>query len=333
MKRVNLILFILVLSLNSLSIYSQIEMKYKDGRTFYSYQPILQNDTCLFSLKENLKADWSLFIELKGGSIHEAKKTLEKTSFEFNVDDCNIHWVQAAKFTHPNDHNTYYKGFIVCNYKGGHDSETIPLLFNLAPSKPILLEKEFKYDAFTEEGFQFFNTVCHFKIYTERVYTEGRQLICSHTAFFPSDWEWEHRHFCIADYTSVIPNKENTYEIDSNWGWRQLITVIARNKYGFSQNSDTLFTCDFITDQKILDAWKKLTSIIAPNEQEIKISVENGTLYINENVQQICIYNLSGQVELQRKKVDSVDLSFLSSGFYLVLVETSEKRIIKKIKL
>lgn len=242
-----IIFFIVVLNFSSVDASCQIETKYKNGTVFDSTRLIMQNDTCLFSLKENEIADWHLFVETKEGDWQEVLRELGNCSFEINVDDCNIKWFRAAKYIQPNDNNTYYKGFVVCDHK---DCDTITLTFNLAPSKPILLEKNFLYDNFEMETLNFINPVCQFKVYTERC---GTNIICSHTCYDPTDWKWEHREFCIADNLPVTPNRDNIYEAHSTWGWRQLITVISQNKYGYSQNSDTLFTCDFVSDQSIID--------------------------------------------------------------------------------
>lgn len=318
---------------------SQVKMTYKDGRVFSVDEPIQLKDTIEF-VNYDGQTDWFFLLEMRedksagieDGELAQINVCKNSTQYEMNVASIDIDWAGATGHFMDDDKRKIYKGYIVRKRFDMWNPvcDSIPLLFCLAPTKPVILEKEFKYDLFYPEDFHFVNRVSNFKVYSEGGVTA---LYCSHTKYDPRDEEFEPDFFGITDYTAVLPNDNNVYELSCSWGWRQYITIIASNKYGYSFHSDTLFTCDEIKDKCIEDAWKATTVMTPKTDFEFIFKIQNNNIVLNEKAQSIDFFDISGRLMLSVDNTKMYNISSLKKGWYIVRIRKGQHCFIKKIRI
>lgn len=110
---------------------------------------------------------------------------------------------------------------------------------------------------------------------------------------------------------------------DADWG--EYIFIVATNYLGYS-SSDVLCTTDYITDEIILRRIEELKNEAGIGDVSIDVAPptyqwNNSTLTFNTQIDQIHIYDLSGRLCHKTDNCDTVDLSDLHNGFYIIVYQ------------
>gem|GEM_PF-6258261 len=331
------IMFFFTIALNADG--EEINMVYKSGTPFNPDVAILESDTCVFSLSSGSVADeWALYIKTTYGVCKCLKKNISN-DFTFSVGMCNIFWDDVVRYVEPGDSSTYYRGYVVC--VKGTCEDTVNVSFNLAPSKPKVLKANLTYDWFDFETLSFVNpnvelffAVEHFdNVNGSILYTETEAML-DLNEFIDKELFWGIQ----TEYTGVEEVKNNVFRHSHYGSWNQYMCFCLINKYGYSQNSDTIFTTDYITDQRILDSIAKyyttgIESFVVKKD-DVNITVCGSNVCMDSKVKTVTITNLSGQCMLRKNECDNIDISMLQSGIYVItLVTDTGEKYSKKIIL
>ncbi len=110
---------------------------------------------------------------------------------------------------------------------------------------------------------------------------------------------------------------------DADWG--EFVFVSAINSFG-AVHSDTICTTSYITDEMILKRIEELKNEAGIGDVSVDIAPptyqwNNSTLTFNTQIDQIHIYDLSGQLCHKTDNCDTVDLSDLHNGFYIIVYQ------------
>ncbi len=110
---------------------------------------------------------------------------------------------------------------------------------------------------------------------------------------------------------------------DADWG--EYFYIVATNYLGYS-SSDVFCTTDYITDEIILRRIEELKNEAGIGDVSIDVAPptyqwNNSTLTFNTQIDQIHIYDLSGRLCHKTDNCDTVDLSDLHNGFYIIVYQ------------
>lgn len=118
--------------------------------------------------------------------------------------------------------------------------------------------------------------------------------------------------------------------------WGQFYIIKVYNQYGGVESRDTLFTTNYIQDPLILarleeleKEWSSVSSV--PNEYGIRIINKNSHIEIEGNkslVQDLSIYNSTGKLMKTQRGGESMDISDLPQGLYIVSCRTTTNQLL-----
>lgn len=193
-------------------------------------------------------------------------------------------------------------------------TESVILKWGLLPTRPIVSVLEFTYVYDWEWDDIWPNGNFCFKVEyndAERVeYNVTQSFQFGSPSFF--------------NYCYVIDSPSPAIiNYDADWG--EFIQISTWNKYGWA-NSDIICTTDYITDPDILNRINEIASVtdLEEDAEDPLISKENDTLAFKEPVD-VNVYDIAGKQALSLMNVDSVSLSFLNPGIYVINYRLSNK--------
>ena len=192
--------------------------------------------------------------------------------------------------------------------------ESIILKWGLVPTRPVISDVTFTYVYDWDWDDIWPNGNFIFKVEyqdAERVeYNVTRSFQFGPPFFFSSCYPIESPSPAIIDY-------------DADWG--EFIQVSAGNKYGWA-HSDIICTTDYITDQDILNRIQEIAGVrsVDGEANDPLISTDNSILSFTEPVD-VSIYDLSGKTILSVTQEETVSLSTLPSGIYMISYRNPHK--------
>ena len=297
-----------------------VQMKYSDGRIFNPDSFIVETDTCIFSVLNGV-ADWKVY--MKARSIvgdtwdEECLEKRQSSSLMFYPALLDAPWNEIDRVEDVSSGDVYYYGYVVCDMGGVND--TVHLCFNIAPQKPCFKAVTFKYEAFDEDLFEFVSPLYYCQISSKGA--KGMRARC--TEYFPSR---PNPYFFFLDYGPEIEViNDTTFLVSGDWTWDQKIFFYATNEFGYSQDSDTLYTSNYIEDPYINGVIEDyLTNVSDVSIQETDIRIQNNNIVVDEShkVKRIVLYNLDGKIIKSTYGVNFLDVSSLTRGMYIVRVMT-----------
>lgn len=310
-----------------------IKAFYKNGSPFNPSVAVLREDTCLFSLSNGASADWSFSLNTETGR-DDCVKVKNSDFFMINADMYGIDWKSAKRYVQDGDSSTYYRGVVSCRTETFSYEQEV--FFNLLPSKPEILEREFIYDLFDYEYLIFENAKLNVLVNCSR----SESFCGTYTDFWLNGTNSDNLLFLYTfrfdenNENAMVKNMEDDdYFLSTGCEWGEYIYFFAENKYGKSQPSDTLFTTDLIKDKSVIDAINGTSGQNAVYASP-SILIKEGVLYFSKEVDTIYIYNIMGTEIFREENCSKMPLYFLPKGIYIVSVVFSKnKKIIKKIIL
>ncbi len=93
---------------------------------------------------------------------------------------------------------------------------------------------------------------------------------------------------------------------------------------GINHNKCDYYLDDIVFVEKLIDGINTL------NENNLKVYIQNNTLYISEHAKSIKIYDLNGKILLKTNDISSVDISSLSQGVFIAKIEVNNQMFVKK---
>ena len=186
-------------------------------------------------------------------------------------------------------------------------SESVILRWGLVPTRPVISDITFTYVYDWEWDDIWPNGNFTFKV----EYLDAERIEYNVTASFLFGPPFYFTTRYVIDSPSPV-----IIEYDADWG--EFIQVSVGNSYG-SAHSDIICTTDYITDQEILDRIQEIAGIeeVKGDGRNPLLSTEDSTLSFTEPVD-VSVYDLSGKQILSAGHIQTVQLSSLKSGIYII---------------
>ena len=309
-----------------------IQMRYKDGREFTPETAMLADDTCLFTLPGGTPARWSLHVlqqRMEEPPVWtKCAEQTKSTHLEFCPRQCDFPWWSALQTTDAGAaENVYYRGMLRCEQKGRTD--TAYIRFNLAPTKPVIREFRFTYDAFDYDSGDFINSSAEYWVESSR----AKEFVVRLSEYHPEergDYHFRVWHFDVGERI-----EGDLFRIVSDFTWDQKIFLYAKNAFGISLHSDTLYTTNYIQDKEILAFIRdELTGTGVLGTDDEAAIFSHGTVRTQFRARHIHISDLNGRIWKEGRNISSLSLTDLPKGTYIAIItKENGHRITKKIML
>lgn len=293
---------------------------------------ILEDDTCIFKSINGSKANWKLKLwkedVIDGPYLISVAERANTPIYSLNVDNVNVRWSSIGHFFAPHDPTKFiHKG--VLEYDDGYMKKNIYLNFDILPPKPKIKNVKFLYDSFDEKDFEFRNS--RFIIDLEAEKSDYMVFLVSEfEASKHEDLWWrgivEMRN--PPDLVGISPHYQITYE--EYWYWDIKYTIYSYNKYGHSVESDTIYTCDYILDERVRAAFLNASGVEQITQNDIDI-LRDGMINVSTIVKGVTVYDINGRLI---KKANGGDSFHLNHGMYIIKgVFNNERSFTKKIMI
>ncbi len=326
MRKILSVLFFITL-VGAFQSYSQnselISTEFTQNGEVKSFDHIVINHLPLkFSLiDETIQGEWRIEIKNnEGKSIYADLESVGRGYCVFNPSTTNINWNNIPrKYDRSLNRDLYEIGVVFCSEYGFVDVKYLKL--GLLPSRPQISDVIFNIDAYDWE----YDMIYPYGNLSFTIKSDGAQNFYYHTShsfLFPTN------DFFVAFTYRVEGQDEANVSYDADWG--EYICVSAGNEFGYV-NGDTIFTTDYIKDEAILariEELKNQAGIHVPNMDGVMQppTWNNNTLFFNEEVKRVCVYNMMGVLITQGQGLSSMDLSQVSSGVYCVVYEGYDRK-------
>lgn len=334
MKTKILLLLVFIINNNVINA-NNIQALYKDGRALSLSTPIVDGDTCVFSLPDREIADWKFYIikDIWGESEDwlECKQVKQTSTFTLIPKEYPNKWTNSIVALNSNHYISL--GILTCKHNSRID--TIQIMFDVLPVKPIIKSINFCFDDFDFET-GYFNGNDNFDMLIEvpdSIKKEDLWLFYS-SPNTPLD------HGSLMYYTYIEGFKKidkTVYQITSFWELYQHMTIARTNHYGMV-HSDTICFNDYITNPDVLDFIKQETENFIKQQTYINTAksdqkpyyILNGTLYTKEE-SSITVLTLDGKL-LNKSNTNQLDLNGLK-GVYIINISTLNNQYKFKLSL
>lgn len=194
----------------------------------------------------------------------------------------------------------------------GEEREDVYLKLGLLPSRPIISNVEFTYTYDWK-----YDIIFPYGNFAFEVYSESAKIFQMHISenslFEQPEFFMFSRIFYASDFLMI------NYE-DADWG--EYIYLSAGNDFGYT-HSEVISTTSYITDEDILKRIEELkenagiedvsTDAIAPSYRW-----NNSVLTFNTPIELAHVYDLSGRLQYTASECETMDLSNLSKGIYII---------------
>lgn len=336
-------LFTILLASFMLATYAQKidnNVVLQDGSNVDTTHVFLDGESVTYHLTDN-KSDnieWRLRLPNK---MHERQQVLvsnaESFTFEVSKDLFSPLDYNYEQTTFEGDSSVYIIGSI-CLYKDAVPVDSVPIVFNVLPSRPTLINASLVGGEFNSDWLGY-DPLTTLKI----TFSSTRMTSCgllnyvvleAHDYFtFPTDYGY----LTIPNlaYTSIADDTFET-EYANSVDWAEFYSLYATNKYGSVYSTDTIYTTDLITDPNVLSVINALrtTSDINENDvDDVQLLYSNNVLSIEgygESDIELEIFSLNGQCVYSAHSQKRVDLTFLPQGVYVANVRLAHKQPIQR---
>lgn len=305
-----------------------IECKDRQCNKINQYSYLFPWETYYFSRADCKPSEWKMFVIGKHGNPIEVKNTNKAEQMNTHLADTVFKWSRFKRFYNDRADTCYYKSFITSVVEDYADTVYFKLAFT--PSKPIIKELSLSYDGYDYE----FHILENPKLSCTLYCPDADVIGVYYTSFFESAVDSDHI-FNIECRLETKPEDGQFLIKDLDCDANQEICFYGYNKYGYSINSDTIFTNYFIKDPNILSDLDIAASIIFPaNKASNYWKIYLKSLVItSENIENIEVSDITGKTFYNIRHPHIGDKINLKKGIWIVKVETGYNCILKKILL
>lgn len=312
--RLILCVFLCMLSIHGHSaniISPQIEQNGKmlDVGTFFTSP----SDLTISLINNSIRGEWTVEILTKEGNYqifpcwheHIGKCIISPREYGFD------NWSDAMRIYNKTLNRDFFQ--LRVSYTNKDDErEEVYLNLGLLPSRPVISNIEFTYTYDWEYDLIFPNGNFVFDVYSESAKI-FQMHISENSLFEQPEFFMFSRIFYASDFLII------NYE-DADWG--EYFYLSAGNDFGYT-HSDVISITSYITDVDILRRIEELkenagledtsTDVTAPSCQW-----KNSILTFDIMVENIYVYDLNGRLQYTVRKGDTVDLSTIPKGIYII---------------
>lgn len=280
------------------------------GEEYDFFHVFTSPEELTFSLSDkSIAGEWSICMRTSNNGYEEVDAKVESGNCVFNPR--NVKWVDAHREYDPESQRSLYE--IRVSFKTDGDIEDARIVkFGLLPKHPEISNISFTYvydwdiDAIYPNG-----------TFSFRVDAEGA------TSFWVYLTDW-----CLFSLgnnsfsTCIISERcDDAMNVVYDAEWGEYIKVYATNEFG-SIVSDIICTTDYITDSDILNRIEELKRLAGTEDHFVdaqnSLEILENSIRAAANISCLAIYNMQGQIILEQSGGDTMDISNLSKGIYII---------------
>lgn len=228
----------------------------------------------------------------------------------FDASIKEIWWNFAQKMDNEAFNRSFFQIRVSFTTEDGKKDE-IYLNWGLLPTRPIISNVDFTYQYNWVHDEIYPNGNFSFDVYSE--YAQKFHMYYSQSFLFePTD--------LLTVMISYDTDGFSRLSYDADWG--EYVQVVAVNYFGYVAG-DLICTTSYITDEDILKRIEELkenagledisTDVTAPSCQW-----KNSILTFDTMVENIYVYDLNGRLQYTVREGDTVDLSTIPKGIYII---------------
>lgn len=270
------------------------------------------------------KTTWKVYI-LRDNDEYENVAQIRHDSVRFWIDPSKFSWRNSKKFFKEELNRDLYR--IKIEASAQEEQDSLILNWGLLPTRPIIKDVEFTYEYDWTDDW---------------IYPNGLFSCMVEASYVDRYWIWLSESFLFeapvpVNYTSFyefMPSLDKRFEYDADWG--EFLRICAYNSYGFVY-AEPICTSWYIEDEDIL---KRLDEIketgmnkVDNVSDESLIKLEGRDILFADCMDNVSIYNLTGALINSFKDLESVNLSELKSGVYLIVYQKDAQIFNKKIMI
>lgn len=250
-------------------------------------------------------------------------------SFHIIIDKINWHWTH--RIDSDIDDSVYFDGMVQILING-EVRDSMPMRFNLLPSKPQIIDVKLDYVYNWEYG-DFDIGIFEITVVSHRA---TKYQLLEHQRVWQYEFPGDGPYY-VSDIPIDYPSEEPTCLVNDVADWGQYHRVGAANKYDIVWYPGNISTLDYVTDPQVLadiEKHRPITDIDnCPTSIPNEILILNNTVFVKGDFAnlKIQVYNLSGHL-IKSQEDNNMDVSDLPRGWYIIKAFTSNnKPIITKI--
>lgn len=277
-----------------------------------------------FSIDENrINSKWSLYVKKNDQYSTVIAEANGGSTFRFSPQDISLKWHECNTTFDSELYSKIHHFKIV--YSSSIIKDSIEFSMALLPSIPRIVYagyKCFEYD--WEKDRATSNSIFELDIVGERAF--WYEIFVSGSGLFSAPDFYEG--------VFLNENPEQTIWASNEIGWGEYLTVTARNEFGESICTDTICSTDYITDTLVLERLEQIrTSAIEDvSSDEITVSYIGSCIRLSEVVKYLWVYSTTGMLMSEACNTDSLDLSNLPTGCYILKTSHPKTKTLKLLK-
>ena len=267
-----------------------------------------------FSLiNPQLSGKWACELKSKDGSYIGLPCDQNESTCLFDPMKVGFKVWQSKAFRKLNSDCTREDFILKVSYRSNNgEVDEREVVLSLLPDLPII--NNVNYDVFDYDWEH--NSIYPNGIFSFDVTSDGAD---SFWLYFTKSFLFSDDNLFFSFSERFIAEDEIKIEYDADWG--EYICVDASNQFGYVR-SDTIFTTDFIKDERILERIEELKRRADVRTVQADSSVfftwNNSILKFEHEMTHIKVYANDGCIALACTSGKELDMSFLSSGIYIV---------------
>jgi len=281
------------------------------------------NPIKVFLVDDNLSGEWTHELLTKNDGYCILQKTSGHSVYEIEPTKNLFQYKPLWFYEDGSDHEIFKIRVTFRSDDGRQDC--VELKFDLLPTRPVISNVKFSYTFNWETNEIWPNGKLTFDVTSERSerfllgYSGGR-------GFNPPEYyNW---------FVYEAKGATTTIEYDAEWG--EYLVIKALNKIGEVMGDTIICTTDYITDEDILKRIHDLqfgsVGHVELNDNENFITKwDNNTLMFKTIVDEVCVYDIASRLCLSEKATDSIELSDLKKGIYIIAYRVKSKQYKSKI--
>lgn len=336
------VLFVWVISLITMNCQAQgiaPAIQLQDGAIVDCSHIFVDGEEPMFYAQDMKIEDvsWTLsFYNESGGKTVCLESDAGANQFSFKIEPSLFSglYLDFLRTEYPNDSSVYINCSVELHSRD-IIIDRVPLTLNVLPSRPKVKKASISGDFdFEYGGYKPYGELA-VQFSAERM--KDFRLFCvlsdSLNVFQFPDTFWG--NFDIVD---IHEKDTNLYEFSYNYAdWGQFYTLFAYNQYGIVAG-DTIFTTSLIDDPEIIkyidSVHKQTTAIDEAKDDYIQFAIKNNILVIDNPANspiQSEIYSLDGTLAKKNCATNTIDISDLCNGVYVVKIISNKNTITRKI--
>lgn len=280
------------------------------GEVYDFFHVFTSPEELTFSLSDkSIAGEWSICMRTSNNGYEEVDAKVESGDCVFNPR--NVKWVDAHREYDPESHRSLYE--IRVSFKTDGDMEDVHTVkFGLLPKHPEISNISFTYvynwdiDAIYPNG-----------TFSFRVDAEGATSFRIHL----TDWFLFSSENCFFSTGMSYPQCHDNIEVVYDAEWGEYLKVDAWNEFGHVI-SDIICTTDYITDIDILNRIEELKRLAGTEDHFVdaqnSLEILENSIRAAANISCLAIYNMQGQIILEQTGGDTMDISNIPKGMYII---------------